>query len=80
MSPIKTLKRCSAKNYKTRKCGNFQALMFLAKGKKERLFFRTVAGREAYYKSMLKGKKQFSGFKRYSVCSSTAFTRKQQKC
>ena len=83
MAPIKTLKTlkgCSRKEYKKRLCGNFQGLVFIKNGKKNKLFFHSSQEREAYYKKYLKGKKEYSKIIRYSVCSKTKPTKTQRLC
>ena len=43
--------------------------MFMKNGKEQKLYFATVAEREAYYKSHLQGRKEYTQFGRYSVTS-----------
>jgi len=78
MAPIKELKGCSRKDFEEGMCGNYQGILFMKNGKKEKLFFRSSEERESYYKKHLKDK--YSKFMRYSVCSKTPPTRKQQRC
>lgn len=83
MAPIKTLKTlkgCSRKEYKQRLCGNFQGLVFIKNGKKNKLFFHSSQEREFYYKKYMKGKKEYSKIIRYSVCSKTKPTKTQRLC
>lgn len=80
MAFIKTLKGCSHKEYKQRLCGNFQGLVFIKNGKKNKLFFHSSKEREAYYKKHMKGKKEYSKISRYSVCSKTKPTKTQRLC
>ena len=80
MAPIKTLKGCSRKEYKQRLCGNFQGLVFIKNGKKNKLFFHSSQEREAYYKKYMKGKKEYSKISRYSMCSKTKPTKTQRLC
>jgi len=77
---IKKLKGCTRKEFKSRICGNYQGLLFMKNGKKEKLFFRSSEERESYYKIHIKGNKEYSKFIRYSVCSKTTPTRKQRRC
>jgi len=77
---LKTLKGCSRKEYKQRLCGNFQGLVFIKNGKKNKLFFHSSQEREAYYKKYMKGKKEYSKISRYSVCSKTKPTKTQRLC
>ena len=77
---LKTLKGCSRKEYKQRLCGNFQGLVFIKNGKKNKLFFHSSQERESYYKKYMKGKKEYSKIIRYSVCSKTKPTETQRLC
>jgi len=78
MAPIKELKGCSRKDFEEGICGNYQGILFMKNGKKEKLFFRSSEERESYYKKHLKDK--YSKFMRYSVCSKTPATRRQRRC
>jgi len=78
--PIKTLKGCNRDEYEQRLCGNYQGILFMKNGKKNKLFFRSSQEREAYYKKHIKGNKEYSKFRRYSVCSKTKSTKNQRLC
>jgi len=80
MAPIKTLKGCGRKQFKEGVCGNYQGLLFMKDGKREKLFFRSSEERELYYNTHLRGDKQYSKFMRYSVCSTTTPTQTQRRC
>jgi len=80
MAAIKKLKGCIKKEWEKGLCGNFQGLLFMKNGKKERLFFRSAEERESYYKKHLQGHKECSKFMRYSVCSRSRPTKNQRRC
>lgn len=79
MRPITKLEGCSRKKFNEGLCGNYQGILFMNKGKREKLFFRSSEERETYYKKYL-ANKQYSKFIRYSVCSTTPPTRRQRRC
>jgi hypothetical protein len=60
---------------KQRLCGNYQGIMFIQNGKKNKLFVHSSKERESYYKKYLKSNEKYSNFKRYSVCSKTKPTK-----
>lgn len=80
MAPIKKLEGCNNKQFKEGVCGNYQGLIFMKNGKKEKLFFRSSEERETYYNTHLRGDKKYSNFMKYSVCSKTPPTKKQRRC
>ena len=80
MAPIKKLEGCNRKEYSEGVCGNYQGILFMKDGKREKLFFRSSEQRESYYNKHLKSDKKYSKFIRYSVCSKTPPTRKQRHC
>ena len=79
MSPVNLKAGCSRKAHKEGLCNNFQAIMFVKNGVKQKLFFNTVKEREAYYKKHLKGKDGCMKFVRYSVMSTNAKGTRKKK-
>ncbi len=79
MSPVKLKAGCSRKAHKEGLCNNFQAIMFVKDGVKQKLFFNSVKDREAYYKKHLKGKDGYEKFVRYSVMSTNAKGTRKKK-
>ena len=69
MPPITLKHGCGRKSRREGLCSKFQAIMFMKNGKEQKLYFATVAEREAYYKSHLQGRKEYTQFGRYSVTS-----------
>lgn len=80
MAFLTNLKGCGRKQYHEGVCNNYQGLLFMNNGKQQKLFFRSTEERESYYKKYLQDNKEYSNFKRYSVCSSTPSTQKQRRC
>jgi hypothetical protein len=80
MAPVKIKGACGHSKFKEGVCGNYQAILFMKNGKRVKLFFRSTEERESYYKTHLQGRKEYSKFIKYSVCSISPPTRTQRRC